>query len=207
MKMLRSILVFILMAISVLIGPGKVLAAESLTIPDTPKNLVATPSSPTVVHLTWDDVSNEDQYIVYVKINNAWTVFDTTAADSCAYSHKKLNPNTNYCYAVASSNKGTTSMLSNFACASTFVGIKDQTKNELNCRLYPNPVRDILIFEYRESDEVFKVSLYDVNGCLVYSKNASCNKTVIDLSLLQNGIYFLNIFGNDISINEKLIKE
>ncbi|MBK7311457.1 MAG: T9SS type A sorting domain-containing protein [Sphingobacteriaceae bacterium] len=206
MKKLIPIAAIVLLSVSYLSGQVQ-LSAKNYTIPDTPTNLVATAFSPTEVHLTWNDVSNETRYNIYTQLNSVWTLFDTTTTNVCTYSHQSLNPQTNYCYVVASFNSGQSSILSNNACATTFVGVNEQTMNKMDLKLSPNPVTDILTIEHQGADKFINLNIYDLEGRLVRSQNVSSNKTIIDISILHKGIYFLSLIGNSVTINEKFIKD
>jgi CotH kinase protein/Secretion system C-terminal sorting domain len=68
--------------------------------------------------------------------------------------------------------------------------------NQVKCRLFPNPVSDIL---YIESDkEISSIILYNINGIKVIENNNKCDFSVgTDVSDLNAGIYFARIvFSN-----------
>ena len=77
-------------------------------------------------------------------------------------------------------------------------------QNELpSIRFYPNPVKDILHFNTTEN--VIKITVYDVAGRIVSSNAVIENK--IDLSGLKNGNYILKIDTETGTMHTKLIKE
>ncbi|WP_291131331.1 DUF7619 domain-containing protein [Flavobacterium sp. UBA7682] len=77
-------------------------------------------------------------------------------------------------------------------------------QNELpSIRFYPNPVKDILHFNTTEN--VMKITVYDVAGRIVSSNAVIENK--IDLSGLKNGNYILKIDTETGTMHTKLIKE
>lgn len=79
------------------------------------------------------------------------------------------------------------------------VGMKEELLNrEFN--IYPNPVKDALTIETFNSDDA--ITLTDVFGKIVYSIRISGNKIVIDLSTLNNGVYYITVG----STRKKIIK-
>ena len=72
-----------------------------------------------------------------------------------------------------------------------------------NLVVYPNPASDYVLIS---SDEVIKmIELYDLNGRNIKSLALNSNDYKIDLSVLNNGIYFLKIYTVNNIINKKVI--
>ncbi len=79
----------------------------------------------------------------------------------------------------------------------------DETKM---CRVYPNPVASLVNVTMEDKVSQFNVQLYDVTGrILLYSQNNRHNIDM-DLSILPNGIYFLQITSNNKQQIEKIVK-
>lgn len=76
---------------------------------------------------------------------------------------------------------------------------------DLTFNLYPNPVVDLVILDARESIQA--VQIYDLMGRVVLSRNINSNKSQIDLSNLQNGVYILEAKINDQTAVTKFIKQ
>ncbi len=203
MKKIFSVFVIALLFVSHFSGQN-LLAVKSYTMPDQPMNLIATAFSPTEVHLTWDDVSNETRYNIYTQINSVWTLIDTTGINVCSYSHQNLNPQTNYCYAVASFNSGIPSNLSNNSCATTLVGVKEQTKNKISLKLYPNPTKDKLFIE-SEIESTQYINITNTLGQVMAS--ILVKEKEIDVSSLPKGIYFISFKLESQIKTYKFIKE
>ncbi|WP_343609802.1 T9SS type A sorting domain-containing protein [Chryseobacterium oranimense] len=69
-------------------------------------------------------------------------------------------------------------------------------------KFYPNPAKEIIYF----SDFVSNISLYDINGRVVFRSEKKLNS--INLNFLEKGVYWLNgIDSNNIVYKEKLIIE
>lgn len=61
-------------------------------------------------------------------------------------------------------------------------------------KVYPNPVRDYLNFQSRET--VSRFEIYDQNGRHVISDKSMSLKNAVDVSGLIPGVYFINVFDN-----------
>lgn len=90
------------------------------------------------------------------------------------------------------------------------VGIENQL-NISNLKNYPNPFKTNTIIEFViDQPEVLSVSVYDLNGRKVKESAqyfpSGQNQFLIDLSNNNPGIYLLNISGNGLKHNSKLIK-
>ncbi len=79
------------------------------------------------------------------------------------------------------------------------------SENELsNFKIFPNPVTDIIIVS-SENSSLEKLSVYSVSGMKVLEQIAIENS--IDVSRLQNGIYFLEITSSEVKTVRKFIKK
>jgi hypothetical protein len=87
------------------------------------------------------------------------------------------------------------------------VSVEENHMNEVKCRVFPNPVADIL---YIESDvEISRFDLYDLSGINVLTDNGLCSFSVSEnLSHLAQGFYIGRItFGNGEVVTAKIIKK
>jgi hypothetical protein len=80
---------------------------------------------------------------------------------------------------------------SNYECPYFTLGIEELIVNNINARVYPNPVSNYLNIECEES--INKLELYDAFGRIVISQESVQNNTSIDVSSLANGIYILKL--------------
>ncbi|MBN2612908.1 MAG: T9SS type A sorting domain-containing protein [Bacteroidales bacterium] len=75
--------------------------------------------------------------------------------------------------------------------------------------IYPNPVKSEITIEIPElgDDEFGSLKIYNQEGKLALQKNKVSRKTMLNLSELPHGIYYLNISLADKTIQWKIIKE
>jgi hypothetical protein len=71
--------------------------------------------------------------------------------------------------------------------------------------LYPNPFNASFTIETGESGPL-SIEIISLNGQLMYSKELAGNIHQLDLSSLQNGIYFITIMSEDFVTTRKIIK-
>ena len=69
--------------------------------------------------------------------------------------------------------------------------------------IYPNPVKDIVNISNNESFTSYKI--FNTLGQIV--KQDTLNGETIDLSMISNGVYSLQLSGNKINQTKKIIKE
>ncbi len=73
--------------------------------------------------------------------------------------------------------------------------------------IYPNPTDNMLYIKTNKNFGKVILSLVDINGRQVLSKEATLfDKVELNISALQSGIYILNIKGENINSNSKIIK-
>lgn len=83
------------------------------------------------------------------------------------------------------------------------VGIDEVSMNDL-FQVYPNPFSDEVIIENIPENSM--ITLFDVNGKIVFQSFQNSSKMLISTGFLNNGFYFLNIQSENTTINRKLIK-
>ena len=72
-----------------------------------------------------------------------------------------------------------------------------------NVMLYPNPTSGKLNIE---AEEMISVSVYDLVGQCVMQMTADDNQTAIDMSQLQNSIYFIKVNTAKGSAVQRVVK-
>ncbi len=88
---------------------------------------------------------------------------------------------------------------------SASVGIKEiEPSFEFN--YFPNPVSQKLNISFTQND-LYKISIIDITGRVVYQTNGLLQKTEIDLSAFNQGIYSLKVENKNTSTTKKLIVE
>ena len=77
--------------------------------------------------------------------------------------------------------------------------------NDLNSRevlIYPNPVNDFL--HINSEAEIAGIQIYDLLGKVVFETGKTDNKTILNLSHLQSGMYFIKVQTENAIITRKL---
>jgi len=85
------------------------------------------------------------------------------------------------------------------------VGIEESIDFDNNFTLKPNPIDDIVNLE-SESNEVFQVRIVDINGKQVFQSSIIKNLS-FDVSHLDSGMYFLQIYNKEQNFIKKIIKK
>jgi hypothetical protein len=75
--------------------------------------------------------------------------------------------------------------------------------------IYPNPTNGEILVNIPQNEAVSShtVSLYDINGRVLSSKEVSHNEVRMDLSSYANGVYFIKINSGETVITEKVVKK
>lgn len=81
--------------------------------------------------------------------------------------------------------------------------INNQFENNLSINIFPNPTKNIIFVNGLKENT--KISIYDLNGKLVFNKQIT-NKQ-IDISSFQNGIYAIKIETEKGIITRKFVKQ
>lgn len=84
------------------------------------------------------------------------------------------------------------------------LGINESDKNEIT--LYPNPVQNWLTVNTNNLVDAM-LSIYDVKGSLVISKNINGSKNVLNIEALQSGVYIIQINDNVSVLTKRFIKQ
>ncbi len=74
------------------------------------------------------------------------------------------------------------------------------TKNDI--KIYPNPTTGILNIRL---DKKSNINLYTSQGQLIYSKELTIGKNILDLENIQSGLYFAQLFDKDSSQTFKIV--
>lgn len=78
------------------------------------------------------------------------------------------------------------------------------SKNTFDCIVYPNPVNTNIHFSVE--NHIDKIKIFDINGKVFVEKTMTKNETEIDMTALESGLYFMEIFsGNNKSI-QRIVK-
>jgi hypothetical protein len=83
--------------------------------------------------------------------------------------------------------------------------LSTSTFNSQKITFYPNPVNDIITFDFL-NDEGYEVLIYDINGRLLLSKEISSNDNYLNINNLLSGIYHMQIKSDTKTFTNKIIK-
>ena len=92
---------------------------------------------------------------------------------------------------------------------SNVTGLVNASETWNSLHIYPNPTRDNLILKSETKHTPCEIKLVNAFGQTVISKKTTLNAdTELDLSALENGIYFLHMFDKEsVIVSKKIIKE
>jgi photosystem II stability/assembly factor-like uncharacterized protein len=87
------------------------------------------------------------------------------------------------------------------------VGLTENTKKTNSLKIYPNPSSNFVTVEISAENDLCPVSVFDLNGSEIISRNICGYKSQIDISNLPAGVYFLKcIDKNGVQVG-KIIKQ
>lgn len=136
----------------------------------------------------------------------ATRAFDTGSADDYTFVYD--NTDIDFAWAKAASATNTMSFHGTnrgYDLNNTFSEVLSTPTFSLkNLVVYPNPVQNILTVSYSEA--ITNISIINMLGQTVISKNANTDKVEIDTSGLQNGSYVLKVSTADGEASMKVIK-
>lgn len=75
-----------------------------------------------------------------------------------------------------------------------------------NFAVYPNPANDFITIQNRDNTIISKVSIVDILGKSIKTSNCNSSEVSIDISNLNSGIYFVEIYSNEVKTTQKIIK-
>ena len=79
--------------------------------------------------------------------------------------------------------------------------------NKSDYMIYPNPTNNNVFIKTNKNFGEVTMTVIDINGRVVYSQKTNLvNEVQINISNLQSGMYILNIKGETINTNDKIIK-
>lgn len=83
-------------------------------------------------------------------------------------------------------------------------GLSNVVNNTLS-KVYPNPTQNIITIS-TQNNKIFEVVLTDINGKEITKLSNQINQTHLDLSGLNNGLYFLRTISSDGTSVQKIVK-
>ena len=82
----------------------------------------------------------------------------------------------------------------------------DYFSNKIQLKLYPNPVKNQLNFEFDKLEE-YSIKVYNSTGSLLLSQTVTNKRFQIDLTSLDAGLYFVTVNSSKRNIAKRIIKQ
>ena len=73
-----------------------------------------------------------------------------------------------------------------------------------NLKIYPNPATDFLHIDL-DTSESLEVRIYNEMGLSILNSEQAAGKSLLDISILKEGIYFINISNRTLNITSKFV--
>lgn len=174
-------------------------ATTNALTPAIPSNVKAEATSESSIKLTWDIAENATSYNVYYNGELLKGNIRTRQ-----YNIINLEPNTEYCYTVSSSNGDVESDQCEPVCTSTLGDGIEEIISSFN--VYPNPVNDKLFIETEV--EIEEVIVYTITGVIVGQQSiVNSQQSTIDVTNLNSGIYFVKVVTENGEVVKRIIKD
>lgn len=197
----------------------------AITIPSAPSNLSAIANGCNAIKLSWTDNSNNETSFNLrrsTSLNGTYTTIATLAANTTTYTNTGLTSGQRYYYKIRSTNTAGNSAYSNkantlatciaFNPVSSISASPKEQQNIFDITLYPNPVQSSTTLQFYLTDSRYiSINIFDMTGRKVMTipvrqYQTGTNNIAIDLSALQNGIYFVRMDDN-INLVKKIVLE
>lgn len=81
----------------------------------------------------------------------------------------------------------------------------DEFNSEIQLNIYPNPAKEVLNFNFNETDS-YTINVIDVTGKILLSNNIHSKTHQLVLDGLNSGIYFVSVKSNNKSIVKRIVK-
>jgi bacillolysin len=103
---------------------------------------------------------------------------------------------------------GCKSELSNGVAATKEIVLAEEKLSKAGITAYPNPIADLFILRFSNGIKIDEVSIINLSGIPVYSKNnVAVNELIVDMKTLTKGLYILVLKTNKGEFAKKLMKE
>jgi len=92
---------------------------------------------------------------------------------------------------------------------STWLSVKEESKNQAGYTLYPNPAGDLAVIELeKRNSEILTICIYSSEGKEVFSDEFNSKQYKLDLKGFNSGLYYFSISDfNSFSVSGKLLVE
>jgi hypothetical protein len=96
------------------------------------------------------------------------------------------------------------SLAENWTASNDLILSDDQIPADLSLQFYPNPVHDAL--KIKSASEIKALSLYDIYGRLLLTKDINCDTYELDMRQFPEGIYFIKVITYRKILTGKIVK-
>ena len=160
-----------------------------------------------MAHIAWDAPEDRvpESYTVVIINHQLNDTMDVTGLTELFYEEAIAIDITDKSYKVKAVYEECESEFALTANGEDFIRVSNLSvdENQMNVKLYPNPTSGQLNIE---AEEMTTVSVYDVVGQCVMQTMAQDGRTTIDMSQLQNGIYFVKVNTGNGSAVQRVVK-
>jgi hypothetical protein len=177
----------------------------------TPVQFTSTPSTTIVTGNNYQyniTVSGEAGATIAITCTQkpAWLTFSNISNGSATLAGTPTSADIgNYSIAIAASD-GTTSAEQNFTLSVNSTTTDTQNNYSELIHLYPNPAETNLTIDINNL-HIQKCMVVNILGLSVFNSRLTESKTVLDLSDIQAGVYFLILKGNNLTITKRFVKK
>lgn len=114
-----------------------------------------------------------------------------------------------YTIYLSAANSSSTSLVSRTVAVGACTGLADNSANEINFGVSPNPGKDVFHVALPTTNQVYNITVTNVLGSVVYSGQTTTTTTdhVVNLSGNKTGLYFMTITNNGVKTTKKIIIE
>lgn len=132
--------------------------------------------------------------------------------DSQGYVTFKIKPTAGYAVGTLIENTAEIYFDSNPAIITNtfetlFVSVLDSESNSIsNFAVYPNPTNNILNIQNKDNGVISKITLIDILGKTIKTSTYNSSEVSLDISTLNPGIYFVEIYSNEVKTIKKIVK-
>ena len=85
--------------------------------------------------------------------------------------------------------------------------LSNESYNILDFAVYPNPANNMVTIQNKNNAVISKVTLVDILGKNIQTSTFNSSEVSMDISNLNAGIYFIEIYSNEVKTIKKIIKK